>query len=118
MADFMYLYRGSGESQPMAKPSPEDMQKMMKSYMDWFEAMKKNGHFKDPGAKLAMKGKVVRGGHQIVMDGPFAETKDVIGGYMILSAKDLDEAVGLLKDAPFAQGGGMIEVRPIQPMNM
>src|SRR5258708_5044647 len=116
MPDFMYLHRGQGNQQPATPPSPEEMKQMMQKFMVWTEAMKKGGHLKDPGAQLERKGKLVHGGNKGVTDGPFAEAKDVVGGYMILTAKDMDEAGGLLKDAQFLGPDGLIEVRPIRPM--
>ena len=51
-------------------------------------------------------------------DGPFAEAKDVIGGYTIVEASDIDQAVELSKGCPIFEDGGAVEVRPIMKMNM
>jgi hypothetical protein len=54
-----------------------------------------------------------KGGDVVTTDGPFAETKEVLGGYYLLNCKDLDEAVSWAAKIPGAWNGGKIEVRPI-----
>jgi hypothetical protein len=55
-------------------------------------------------------------GSQTVTDGPFAETKEALGGYYLVEAKDLDEAIAIAKDMPTPFGG--VEVRPVQVIDM
>lgn len=55
----------------------------------------------------------VEDGERLVTDGPFAETKEAIGGYLIFEADDLDAAVALAARIPAARLGGAVEVRPI-----
>ena len=59
----------------------------------------------------------VRNGKTVVTDGPFAETKEQLGGYYLVEAKDLDEAISIAAKIPGAKHGS-IEVRPIMKMNM
>ena len=77
-----------------------------------------NGHLKDTGHPLEHTGKVVKGKQKIVNDGPYAEAKDVVGGYIVVEAKDLLHAVEISKGCPILEAGGSVEVRPIQTMNM
>lgn len=116
MADFMYLFWNKGGNSRMDTASPEEMQKMMQKWMGWMETLKKNGHLKDGGAPLETAGKVVHAGKKNVTDGPYAEAKDTIGGYIIVSAKSLDEATELSKGCPILEGDGMVEVRPVRAM--
>ena len=111
MSEFTFLFRGRP-----ASASPEQMQKTMESWMAWFRELGANGHIKDPGHPLESTGKVVTGKDKLVSDGPYAETKDVVGGFTLILAKDLDEAVELSKDCPIFDVGGSVEVRPIQKM--
>jgi hypothetical protein len=94
------------------------MQKTMEKWFAWFKDLGAKGHIKDPGHPLEHTGKVVTGKKKIVNDGPFAEAKDVVGGYIVIEAKDLDQAVELSKGCPIFEVGGSVEVRPIQKMNM
>jgi hypothetical protein len=55
-------------------------------------------------------------GHQLLSDGPFAETKEQLGGFFIVEADNLDEAVGLASKMPHLQDGGSVEIRPIWEM--
>ena len=73
-----------------------------------------NGHIKDPGHPLEHIGKVVKGKQKAVIDGPYAEAKDVIGGFTVIEAKDLAQATELSKGCPILDVGGSVEVRPIQ----
>jgi hypothetical protein len=61
-------------------------------------------------------GKVVNGKERTITDGPYAEAKDLVGGYTIILAKDLDEAAELSKGCPVFDRGGSVEVRPVMKM--
>ena len=107
MAEFVYLYRG-GE----AGRSPERMQQMMEKWMSWLKDLAGKGHVRDQGQPLERTGKVVKD-KKTVVDGPFAETKDVVGGYTLIEARDLDQAAELSKGCPIFEVGGTVEVRPV-----
>ena len=114
MANFMYLFR----SNPAAyqSMSPEQMQQTMKKWMDWKDTLEKNGHIKQLGERLDGTGKVVRGKARAVTDGPFVEVKDFIQGYMLVEAKDMDQAAELAKGCPVLESDGTVEVRPFVSM--
>jgi hypothetical protein len=114
MASFMYLFRGNQTA--LRSMSPEQMQQTMKKWMDWKDTLEKNGHLKQLGERLDGTGKVVRGKSKAVTDGPYVEVKDSIGGYMLVEAKDMDQAVALAKGCPILEGDGTVEVRPIVSM--
>jgi hypothetical protein len=113
MSDFAFLYRGRDTN-----ASPEQMQKTMKKWRAWFKQLGENGHLKDIGHPLENSGKVVRGKQKSVTDGPFAEAKDVVGGFTLIQARDLEQASELSKGCPILEVGGSVEVRPIQALNM
>ena len=112
MNEFVFLYRG-GE----AGRSPERAQQIMQKWMDWFKELAEKGHVKDRGQPLERAGKLVTGKNKVT-DGPFAEAKDVVGGYTLILAKDLDEAAVLSQGCPILEAGGQVEVRPVMKMNM
>ena len=58
-----------------------------------------------------------RGGDVVTSDGPYAETKEVLGGFFVLEASDLDEAIALAAQIPGAWGPGGVELRPVLPMH-
>jgi len=114
MAEFTFLYHGAAG----AAPSPEERQKTMEKWMGWFKEMGAKGLVKDAGHPLESNGKIVRGKPVSVSDGPFAETKDIIGGYTLIEARDLDQAAEIAKGCPILEAGGHVEVRPVMKMNM
>ena len=76
------------------------------------------GHIKDPGQPREHTGKLVKGKQKTVTDGPFAEAKDIVGGYTLIEARDLDQAVELSKGCPIFEFEGAVEVRPVMKLNM
>lgn len=110
MAEFLYLFRGGA---PMG--TPEQMQKTMERWGAWIKQLTDKGHFK-AGQPLDTGGKVVANKAKTITDGPYAEAKDVVGGYLIVEAKDIDHAVVLSKECPIFEGDGTVEVRAIAKM--
>jgi hypothetical protein len=113
MSQFIYLYRGGDR-----EASPERMQQIMQKWMAWMKELADEGHMKDRGQPLERAGKLVKGKNKVVTDGPFAEAKDVVGGYTVVEARDLDHAVQLSKGCPIFEYDGTVEVRPVMTMNM
>ena len=110
MAEFVYLYR----SGPRPTASPEQAQQAMQRWMTWLKELTEKGHVKDPGHPLERHGKLVTGKARTVTDGPFAEAKDVVGGYTLVHATDLEEATRLATGCPiFDLAEGAVEVRPV-----
>lgn len=112
MASFMLIFRG-GDS---PGDSPEQMQRHMQKWFAWFDGLTKSGVYKGQGAPLEPGGKVLRGTRKAVSDGPFAEAKDLVGGYAIVEAKDLEAAVEIARGCPTYEKDGAVEVRPVRAM--
>jgi hypothetical protein len=112
MAEFVYLYRG-GER---PSGSPEQMQQQMQKWLAWMKELGDKGHIKDQGHPLEQGGKLVKGKHKTVTDGPFAEAKDLVGGYTLVQARDLAQAVELSSGCPILDIDGSVEVRPVMKM--
>src|SRR5581483_5240503 len=94
-----------------AKLSPEEMQKAIEKYMAWT----KKPFTVDSKRLGGDAGKVVRpgGGKARTTDGPFSETKEVLGGFYLIDARDYDEAVARASEHPHIEYGGTIEVRKL-----
>lgn len=107
MSDFLFLFRGG---QPSPDLSPAEMEKHMNKWRDWIGGLAKAGKFK-AGNPLESEGKVIAGKKKLVTDGPFVEGKEVVGGYLIVTAKDLMAAAELAKGCPIFEDGGSTEVR-------
>jgi hypothetical protein len=111
MSEFTFLFRGRQNF-----GSPDQAQKHMEQWMAWFKELGAAGHLKDPGHPLEARGKVVRGSEKLVTDGPYAEAKDVVGGYIVVAARDLAHAAELSRGCPILGVGGSVEIRPIQTL--
>src|SRR5262245_5470465 len=91
-------------------PSPEQMKQMYAAFNAWQEKYKAN--IVDMGGRLKGGGKVLTSDG--VTDGPFAEAKEVVGGFMIVSGKSYDEAVEVAKGCPgVVRPGAIVEIREI-----
>jgi hypothetical protein len=98
--------------------SPDEFMTRMKAYMAWTDKLRAEGHHK-AGQKLTDDpGKVLRpaGGRVTLTDGPYAESKELVGGYYIISAADYAEACRVAETSPHLTFGGRIEVRQIDEM--
>jgi hypothetical protein len=116
MSDFVFLFRSTIEGREAALGTPEAAQKSLQTWLAWMRELETKGHLKSPGQPLETTGKVVRK-NNVVNDGPYAEAKDLVLGFIIVSAKDLDEASVLAGGCPIVMGGGSVEVRPVKVMN-
>jgi hypothetical protein len=106
MAQFIILIRGG--DQDYAAMSPEDIQGVIQRYNDWGDKLRNNGQYVDAN-QLTEEGSVIHG--TSVTDGPFAETKEGVGGYYIVNAADLAEATEIARECPALHYNGTIEVR-------
>ena len=105
----MLLFRGTELRKSL---SPEEMQKVSEDWMAWFKRLTQQGKAV-AGNPLEREGKIVSGKERIVSDGPFAESKEAIGGYFLLDVATMDEAVAIARECPGLPYGIRVEVRPV-----
>jgi hypothetical protein len=107
---YMLLYRSDGWYNRLSR---QDLQSLMDQNKTWIEKLSAQGKAK-PGRALERRGAFVSGKNgRFVTDGPFAESKEAIGGYLVLDVETLDEAIAIAQTVPSLAYGGSIEVRPI-----
>jgi hypothetical protein len=116
MEKFIYLFRG-GENHADNAGSSEVASKNMQAWTAWMQGLQQKGILVG-GEPLQRTGKQVNGAKKVVTDGPFVEAKEMVGGYLIVNAKDIDDAVEISKGCPIFNEDGKLEVRPIQKMEM
>jgi hypothetical protein len=113
MKDFMFIFRGANEQYSMG---PEEMQQHMQKWLAWVAALQ-NKKIYAGGHPLLPYGKTVQGKKPIVTDGPFAESKELVGGYFIIKAASMEEATEIAKDCPDLPLGGAVEVREVMQLD-
>jgi hypothetical protein len=113
-----YLMLIYGDESDWAKKTPQEQEAVKKGYGQLRDELNNTGKFKG-GSQLtpisAATTVRVRGGKRLTTDGPFAETKEQLGGYFLVDAKDLDEAISIAARMPSALDGS-IEIRPLVVM--
>ena len=106
----MLIFRGTDWYKGL---SPEQMQQVAEHWMAWFNGLKEQGQAV-AGNPLEPAGKIVSGRNgRTVLDGPFAESKESIGGYFLLKVGSMDEAVAIAQQCPGLPHGIRVEVRPV-----
>jgi hypothetical protein len=111
MANFMFVYRHRTEN--FLRMSPEEMQKHMQKWHDWMNEGFRKGWMVNPGDGLKQEGRVVDA-EKVVTDGPFVETKEIVGGFTIVKTDTIDAAAEIAKGCPCLLIGGKVEVRPLE----
>lgn len=110
-----YLLLIYNDEQTWGKRTETERSKMTDEFMQFSQAIGASGHFK-AGSQLqpttAAKSVQVRDGKRLVTDGPFAETREQLGGYYLIEAKDVNEAIEIAARIPSSRLG-TIEVRPL-----
>jgi hypothetical protein len=117
MAQFMLLLHETPAD--FADLSAEEIGKVIREYTGWADKLRSEGRLvgsnklKDDGGRSL----TAPGGKLSVVDGPYAEAKEVVGGYFIVEAAGYDEAVALSKDCPHLKYGGRIELRQVDSIH-
>jgi hypothetical protein len=115
MAKFLFIYRNVKES--YGTMSPEEMQQMLQKWSTWISGGIKAGWMVQAGDGLKTEGRVVNA-KKLITDGPFAEAKEIVGGYSVIQAETIDAAAEQAKGCPIFLRGGSVEVRPLQGFEM
>jgi hypothetical protein len=112
-SDYLLLFRGTNWDKEL---SPEQIQKVVSDWAAWFERLTKEGTCKG-GHPLQNEGKLVSGKKgRTVADGPFAESKEAVGGYFYLQVESEEEAIRIAQQCPGLEYGAVVEVRPVAEM--
>ncbi len=115
MKEFMLVFRRDVQS-PTIQMSAEQMHNISKPWLDWMATLTAQNKLVSTGSRLAAEGRVIRPGN-VVTSGPYVEIKEAIGGYVVVKANSIDEAVTVANGCPILSMGGSVEVRSIVPVN-
>lgn len=110
----MLIFRNSPNAEAdFQSLSPEELQANIEKWNQWIAGIAAQGKLGSTEGLLP-QGKVLTDGGKVVTDGPYAEGKEIVGGYMVLSASNFDEAVEMARHCPIFADGGLVEVRQVQ----
>ena len=109
--EYMLLMRGADWGKGL---SPREAQDGLTAMMAWIDTLRQSGVLK-AGQPLAPEGHVVSAGGGTLMDGPFVETKEAVGGYLLVEYPSLEDAKRAAMDCPVLKYGLVIEIRPVVP---
>jgi hypothetical protein len=114
MKDFAFIYR----SEPLGEIplTPEGTMVISKEWENWMGGIAAQNKLVSPGMRLGNEGRTLKPGN-IVTNGPYAEIKEIIGGFSIFRAESIDEAIEMAKGCPILTVGGNVEVRDVIPTN-
>lgn len=108
MAKFLFVYRRDRNAHDNI--TPEGMQLRMQKWQEWISEGVQQGWLLDPGDGLTQEGRVVKA-PRVVTDGPYIESKEIVGGFSMVQAETIDDAVELATGCPVLLFGASVEVR-------
>jgi hypothetical protein len=114
MKEFVMIFRN--DSFPEVKLTPEGVMAVTKDWENWIGGIAAENKLVSVGNRLGDNGCTVKPGN-VITNGPYAEIKEIIGGFSIIRAGSLEEAAEIAKGCPVLKFGGNVEVRDIVPMN-
>lgn len=111
MKEFMLIFRREADQMPSA----EQMQAILQQWQQWIKGINADGKYSGTN-RLLPEGKTIKPG-LLITDGPFIESKELVGGYLIIKAATLDDAVETAKTCPMLEYGGTVEVRSVMAID-
>ncbi|HET9588199.1 MAG TPA: YciI family protein [Anaerolineales bacterium] len=113
MSQFILFIRGGSDLS--ANLSPEQIQETVQRYSAWAQKLRAEGKLVSAEKLKDNTGMLLHSKDgRVMVDGPFAETKETIGGYFIIEARDMDEAIAIARESPALGGGSAVEIREIE----
>ena len=114
MTQYLFLLHPDGAN--LGALPPGEKQALFDSFVAWSESLKARGHLRGVESLMDTGGNTVRKrGDKVVVDGPYAEVKELVSGLFVIEAADIDAANGLAGECPLLGVGGSVEVREISP---
>lgn len=109
MEEFLLIFRRDF-SRDGEQPSPDEMQNHIRHWQSWYQDLKTKNLLSRPPQWWDRAGKVVRSDKEVI-NGPYVEIKESIGGMIYLKAADYEEAVAVAQNCPILEAGGNVEIR-------
>jgi hypothetical protein len=116
MEEFLLIFRRDFTTKE-EQPSPAQMQNHLNQWQEWFKGLTANDKLSRPLQRWDRDGKIVQPNKHVI-NGPYAEIKEAIGGMVFVKAKSYDEAVEIAQGCPILEVGGNVEIRrAVTPQN-
>jgi len=113
MKEYLFLFRGGLD---FTKAPPEQVQEVISKWRSWVDDLSRQGIY-NGGERLARhEAAVIKGTAKVMTDGPFAEAKEIVGGYISIRAEHLQQAIEISKGCPILNFDGIVEIREIVKM--
>lgn len=113
MKEFLLVFRTDYSNMPQR--TAEEAQAITLRWMDWIKSIASQNKLVDRGNRLNNSGRVLKP-DDVVVNGPYTDIKESIGGYTLIRAESYDEATALSKTCPILSFGGSVEIREISPL--
>jgi len=112
MSTYVYLFRNGPRPATAA-----NMQQQMQDWSVWMKELRALNCLKDAGQPVAPEGKVVKGLRRDVANGPVLDGGQVVSGFLVIEARDIDQAVELSRGCPIFSSDGSVEIRPVMTLS-
>jgi len=113
MKDYLFLFRGGLD---FTKAPPEQLQQVILNWKNWTEELSKKGIYGGGERLTRNDAAVVKGNDKKVIEGPYTESKEIIGGYINIRADNLQQAIEISKGCPIFNFDGNVEIREVAKM--
>ena len=113
MKDYLLLFRGGLD---FTKALPEQVEQVIMKWKNWVDELTKKGIYSGGERLTRNEAAVVKGSAKQVSDGPYTESKEIVGGYISIKATNLQQAIEISKDRPILNFYGNIEIREVAKM--
>ena len=113
MKEFLLVFRTDYNNTP--ERTPEEAGAVTLQWMNWIKTIATENKLVDRGNRLNDTGRVLKP-KDVIINGPYTEIKESIGGYTLIKAESYDDAIKLSKDCPILSSGGTVEIREINPL--
>jgi hypothetical protein len=113
MNEYVFIFRNKQINGP--QPSADQLNEMMRQWKTWMEGIASKNQLVSPGNRLGVEGKIVQP-NKLIIDGPFTESKEIVGGFIIVRANSAQDAADIATGCPILKIGGTVEVRNIIDM--
>src|ERR1700748_2000840 len=113
MKEYLFFFRGGLD---FSQASPEQLQQVLMNWKNWTEELSKKGIYGGGERLTRNDAAVVKGNTRQVIDGPYAESKEIVGGYISIKAENLQQAIEISKGCPIFNFDGNVEIREVVKM--